>query len=123
MRYKSKRQDEYECTTSDRIKMHSAKQRKTPTSMASRACFISASRYSNICSWFLARFNGSKPTLPANSQSAKAGGHFKKGMDSDMTSPRCCFAAGISGSCDVSLTEASLFEADSGILPVVVAVE
>ena len=55
------------------------------TNIASRPCFISASRYSQSCSLFFARPRGSKPTLPAKSQSIKGPGHLKKGMDCDIT--------------------------------------
>mmetsp|Transcript_2161 Transcript_2161/g.2999 ORF Transcript_2161/g.2999 Transcript_2161/m.2999 type:complete len:206 (-) Transcript_2161:259-876(-) len=64
----------------------------TAANIAKRACLISASRYSHNCSLFFAKPKGSKPTFPAKSQSAKAGGHFKKGSALDMVMMTgCCF--------------------------------
>jgi hypothetical protein len=55
-----------------------------PTSMANRACLISASRYSINCSLLWAKPNGSNPKFPAISTFCKTVGHAKNGNARDM---------------------------------------
>ena len=59
------------------------------TNMASRACLISASRYSNKSSWFLAKPKGSNPTFPGRLLDLSVFGQSKKGMEMDRFCLNC----------------------------------